>query len=34
LDTGSGVAWVAYANADLAALMRPVLQKTLREFLP
>ena len=34
LDTGSGVAWVAYANADLAELMRPVLQKTLREFLP
>jgi hypothetical protein len=34
LDTGSGVAWVGYANAALAEAMRPVLQKTLRGFLP
>jgi hypothetical protein len=34
LDTESGVAWVAYANPTLAAAMRPVLQKTLRGFLP
>jgi hypothetical protein len=34
LDTESGVAWVGYANTALAAAMRPVLQKTLRGFLP
>jgi len=34
LDTESGVAWIAYANKNLAALARPVLQKTLREFFP
>ena len=34
LDTESGVAWVGYANTTLAEAMRPVLQKTLRGFLP
>jgi len=34
LDTESGVAWVGYANKALAEAMRPVLQKTLRGFLP
>jgi hypothetical protein len=34
LDTESGVAWVGYANTALAEAMRPVLQKTLRGFLP
>jgi hypothetical protein len=34
LDTESGVAWVGYANTALAVAMRPVLQKTLRGFLP
>jgi len=34
LDTTSGVAWIAYANADLAALARPVVQGVLKQFLP
>lgn len=33
LDTTSGVAWIAYANANLASLARPVVQKTLGQFL-
>lgn len=33
LDTTSGVAWIAYANENLASLARPVLQKILRQFL-
>jgi hypothetical protein len=33
LDTTSGVAWIAYANAKLASLARPVVQKTLGQFL-
>ena len=33
LDTSSGVAWIAYANAHLAGLARPVLQKILSQFL-
>jgi hypothetical protein len=31
LDTRSGIAWVAYANAALADLARPVLQRILRQ---
>lgn len=34
LDTETGVAWIAYANETLAAMVRPVLLKILREFLP
>ena len=34
LDTETGVAWIAYANETLAYKARPVLQKSLREFLP
>ena len=33
LDTTSAVAWVAYANATLASLARPVLQRVLRKVL-
>lgn len=33
LDTTSPIAWVAYANAELAALARPVFQKVLKTFL-
>ena len=33
LDTTSGIAWVAYANATLASLARPVLQRILRQTL-
>jgi hypothetical protein len=33
LDTTSAVAWVAYANATLASLARPVLQRVLRKML-
>jgi len=33
LDTSSGVAWMAYANRDLADTARPVLQKILNQFL-
>jgi len=33
LDTTSGVAWIAYANENLASLARPVLKKILGEFL-
>ncbi len=31
LDTTSAIAWVAYANATLASLARPVLQRVLRQ---
>lgn len=33
LDTASGVAWIAYANARLAALAQPVVRKVLNQFL-
>jgi hypothetical protein len=33
LDTTSPISWVAYANSDLANIVRPVLQKVLQEFL-
>jgi len=33
LDTSSAVAWMAYANEDLAALARPVIRKVLNQFL-
>lgn len=33
LDTGSGVAWIAYANEHLASLARPVLTRILEQFL-
>lgn len=33
LDTTSAIAWVAYANATLASLARPVLQRVLRKTL-
>lgn len=33
LDTISAIAWVAYANATLASLARPVLQRVLRKTL-
>jgi fructose-1,6-bisphosphatase/inositol monophosphatase family enzyme len=33
LDTTTPVAWVAYANAELANAMRPTLQAVVREFL-
>lgn len=33
LDTTSPVAWVAYANAGLAAHIRPVLQKVAKKYL-
>ncbi|MFZ4775335.1 MAG: inositol monophosphatase [Terrimicrobiaceae bacterium] len=33
LDTSSGIAWMAYANEDLAALARPVIRKVLNQFL-
>jgi hypothetical protein len=34
LDTESGIAWIAYANATLASLARPVVSKVLRQLLP
>lgn len=34
MDTTSAMTWVAYANPVLAAIARPVLQKTLHQFLP
>lgn len=34
LDTSSGIAWIAFANPDLASLARPVIHKILRGFLP
>jgi hypothetical protein len=33
LDTTSPVAWVGYANSQLAALARPVLQRLVRQRL-
>jgi hypothetical protein len=33
LDTETGIAWIAYANDNLAALARPVIQKVLSQFL-
>ncbi|MEI6280154.1 MAG: inositol monophosphatase [Verrucomicrobiae bacterium] len=33
LDTMSGVAWIAYANEQLASLARPVVRKVLGQFL-
>jgi len=33
LDTESGVPWIAYANENLAAQARPVLNKILKQFL-
>jgi hypothetical protein len=33
LDTETGIAWIAYANSTLAATVRPVLRKILKEFL-
>jgi hypothetical protein len=32
-DTTSPISWVAYANSDLANVIRPVLKKVLQEFL-